>query len=289
MTNRIQQSYESHIESEKGIIDLPSCISDPRSIDAYRHQRMLEFVMPVIESVPAATLMTIGDGRYGSDAFVFQKEGFEVTATSISDATLKVALEKGFIKKYDVQNAEKLSLLDNAYDFIVCKESYHHFPRPAIGFYEMFRVARKGLILIEPIESKKRIFDILKVLAKKVLRKEGNVLFEEDRNFIYRLSIREIEKMMTAMGETQIAVKTFNDFYFSSLSRYRSNKLSGGLVLFRLGIFMQNLLCFLRLMNYGLGILFTFKGELTSDIRKKLIKNGYKIIDLPKNPYRSAQ
>jgi len=199
MTNRFQQSYERHVEWEKGITGLPSCISDPESIDAYRHKRMWGFAAPIFNSFSNVTLLTVGDGRYGSDAIILQEHDLDITATSISGETLKVALEKGLIKKYCVENAEKFSFLDNTYDFVVCKESYHHFPRPPIGFYEMFRIARKGVVLIEPIEDKKRFFDIVKSFAKKILRKNKNSLFEREGNFIYRFSIREIEKMMTAM------------------------------------------------------------------------------------------
>jgi hypothetical protein len=87
------------------------------------------------------------------------------------------------------------------------------------------------------------------------------------------------------MGETQIAVKTFNDFYFPKVARCRSNKFSFGLIIFKAGLFVQNVLCRLKLMNWGLAVTFVFKGNLPLDIRNNLLKNGFRVIDLPKNPY----
>lgn len=52
-----------------------------------------------------------------------------------------------------VENAEKLSSPNETLDFVLCKESYHHFTRPMLALYEMLRVATKAVVLIEPNES----------------------------------------------------------------------------------------------------------------------------------------
>ena len=42
---------------------------------------------------------------------------------------------------------------DNSVDFVQCKESFHHFPRPMVSFYEMMRVARYGVLCASPSAS----------------------------------------------------------------------------------------------------------------------------------------
>ncbi|WP_158308790.1 methyltransferase domain-containing protein [Desulfocurvibacter africanus] len=76
-----------------------------------------------------------------------------------------------FIPEYSVENAEKLSFANGSYDYLLCKEAFHHFPRPMIALYEMLRVARKGIVLIEPNDN-------------------GADGFEECGNYVYSLSRR---------------------------------------------------------------------------------------------------
>ncbi|MCX7986598.1 MAG: class I SAM-dependent methyltransferase, partial [Bacteroidales bacterium] len=54
--------------------------------------------------------------------------------------------------KYRKENAEQLSVPDNSYDYVSCREALHHFPRPYLALYEMLRVSKKGIIIIEPID-----------------------------------------------------------------------------------------------------------------------------------------
>lgn len=44
----------------------------------------------------------------------------------------------------------KPCLQDDAFDYVLCKDSYHHMPRPMIALYQMLRVARRAVVLIEP-------------------------------------------------------------------------------------------------------------------------------------------
>ena len=124
-------SYERHVRYEQQS-ELPSCYSAPGSIDAWRHQRMHDTVLPLLEANPNAKWLTVGDGSYGSDAHYLQGHGADATASSISDATLRGAHERGYIATYRIENAEALALEDDSFEFVFCKESYHHFPRPPL-------------------------------------------------------------------------------------------------------------------------------------------------------------
>lgn len=70
--------------------------------------------------------------------------------TDISEYLLAEARRRGLITKYALENAERLSFADQSFDYVFCKESFHHFPRPYQALYEMLRVAREAVLLIEP-------------------------------------------------------------------------------------------------------------------------------------------
>lgn len=277
-------SYRRHAAHEE-THKLPSFYTNPRSVDAWLHTRMLATLLPLVRAFPAATWMTVGDGKYGSDAFFLEQHGVDVTATSLISTTLRIAQEGGFIKKYKVENAECISAPDDSYDFVLCKASYHHFPRPAIAFYEMLRAARKAVILIEPIEGGRRPLDQAKQIIKKVIRGDKTSLFEESGNFLYRASVREIEKMMLALSGPCVAVSKFNDFSHPRLTSQPNRVLSFGAVATRAGILAQNVCCRLGLMNYGLATIIAFKIEPGSDVERALRREGFRVNRLPTNPY----
>jgi len=97
-----------------------------------------------------AKWLALGDA-YGHDArYLLDQNIQDVTASDLDDSFLKVSHEEEFIKDFSAQNAESLTLEGGSVDYILCKESYHHFPRPYAALYEMIRVARKAMIIIEP-------------------------------------------------------------------------------------------------------------------------------------------
>jgi ubiquinone/menaquinone biosynthesis C-methylase UbiE len=284
----VEHSYVQQAENELQI-SLPSCYTSPDSVDHWRHARMLRSVLPLLEAFPQATWATIGDGRYGSDAFFLQRHGANVLATSLTDSNLRIAQERGYIDKFQAENAERLSFQDDSFDFILCKESYHHFPRPAIAFYEMVRVARMGVILIEPIEGSWRLLDWSKDIVKRVLRGDRTPQFESSGNFLYRANVREIEKMMTAIAGAAVAVKPFNDFYHPWLARQSSTGTTFGLLATKAGIALQNALCRARLMNYGLGVIVVLRFNPPDSVEKVLQDRGFRVTHLPRNPYHTSE
>jgi SAM-dependent methyltransferase len=283
------KSYDLHSKFEEGLLqcrELPSCYTDPNSIDNWRHNRMLQAATDLVASFSQSTWLTIGDGRFGSDAHFLEELGCDVTASSISDGTLREAHAQGWIKRYSAENAEKLSLSDDSVDFVLCKESFHHFPRPGIGFYEMLRVSRYGILFIEPLDGSPKLLTEVKRLAKKFLRKGDTYdQFEPAGNFIYRLSIKETAKMLTALGLPTLAWKTMNDFWHIPFAGAPANKLSVATLGTRSAIFLQDALAKIGLLNFGLTAAICFKINPTAEVRSALQASGFRFIDLPKNPY----
>jgi SAM-dependent methyltransferase len=284
-------SYDRHTQHEMELaenMDLPSCYCRPNSVDAWRHRRMLEPLIPIVEAFPLAKWLTVGDGRFGSDASFLEGYGVDVTATSISTHTLRIAHSYGFIRKYAAENAEAFTLADDTMDFVLCKESFHHLPRPALAFYEMLRIARKAVVLIEPAEGRPRPLTPLKGFAKRLLRHDVSDQFEPSGNFVYRISVHETSKMLTALGHRCLAWKGINDFWYPPFAAADSRRLSLGRVGTRLGIFVQDLLVHLRLLNYGLSVIVCFKEPPATSLTASLRHVGFKMVSLPQNPHFRA-
>jgi SAM-dependent methyltransferase len=286
MSNLVEASYQRQQQHGRAM-QLPACYTAPDSVDNWRHLRMLANLDPLISARPDAKWLTIGDGAYGADAHYLLSRGADAVASSLVTETLQIAADRGFIKNYLQVNAERIALPDDAFDFVLCKAAYHHFPRPPIALYEMLRVARLGVILIEPIEQR-RVLDALRGIAKKVLRGDATTLFEPSGNYIYRTSLRELEKLMLALGECVMASRTFNDFYWPALAEDRASSMTRGLVLTKLGIAVQDLLAKAALMGWGLSSVVLFKGRPDAALGSALARSGYTLTVLATNPYAAA-
>ena len=246
---------------------------------------LLKALIPVFHS---HTWMTIGD--YGADAYFLRKMGCNnVIATNIVDHQLQYLKENGILSGIEVKtiNAEQIALPDESVDLILCKESYHHFPRPPIAFYEMLRVCREAVVLIEPREpNMKRPLDVLRVFVKTILRKKKKIeqLFEHCGNYIFRLSEKEITKAMIALQKDSIATKHLNSFYFAPIARKTVHQ-KIPMLIHQLALFVQDILCKIGLMNYGLVILIAFKKSPPDQLEERLSAEGFNIVKLPRNSY----
>ncbi|SMF21166.1 Methyltransferase domain-containing protein [Tistlia consotensis] len=285
----VARSYERHAEEmrrDSGLVH--PVIVRPDSIEAWRQFRLYEPLRPLLAFWPQAHWLTIGD--VGNDAFCLKRLGAaEVTATCLADDMLRAQAERGHLPGVAIRplNAEAMDLPDGSLDLVLCKETYHHLPRAPLGLYEMLRVARRAVVLIEPAEPRGwRPLDKLRALVKRVLRGTAGWEneFEPVGNFIFRLSEREVFKAATALQLGHVAFAHTNDFSWSPLNpRPRSDRLAFGLA--RLGIACQGLLSALHLMNWGLVYAVVFKEPLEPGQVEALTRAGFRVVALPRNPY----
>jgi|WetSurSiteA1Bulk_404760.scaffolds.fasta_scaffold31035_2 ubiquinone/menaquinone biosynthesis C-methylase UbiE len=278
------RSYERHAKYEEDSV-LASCYSNPDCIDAWRHARMIGTVASLLRHYQGAKVLTIGDGMYGADAYLIKKLNLEAIASSLTDKYLMIAKERGYIDQYYAVNAENIPFEDNSFDFVFCKASYHHFPRPPIAFYEMLRVASVAVILIEPTDDRYYLIDFLKRSLKKLIRQGKNIDYEPSGNFIFRIKSKEIKKMLMAMDKPFMGVKYFNDIYIESIAGHNSNMRSPGFIATRFLIFIQDVLCYLRLLNYCHATIIAFKSQISPGVQNDLRKDGFRVSALSKNPY----
>jgi hypothetical protein len=206
-----------------------------------------------------------------------------------------VANEANLIQNYRKLNVEKLDIAENEFDYVFCKEAYHHFPRAFLGLYEMIRVAKKAVILIEPIDILAKMpamlfikntldrFDPL--LINKVWKNRFS--FEEVGNYVFKLSEREVEKIAMGIGLPCIAFKGVN-FPTGDGQDARMQEVPTNQSLMRetaQKIKRKNQLSKIGLVPYNHLYAVIFKEMPDSDMIHNLKKEGYKILPLPANPY----
>ncbi len=278
---------------------------DENTVDYWRHARLYASLDPFLAAFPGATWVTIGDGRYGRDAHYLAQKGARAVATDISDTLLKEGQESGLIHEFSRENAEALSFKDGSFDFILYKESLHHMPRPMIAVYEMLRVARKGIIFIEPNDEPvigcsvyvmKRILKRLMMalgFGKKLRSCDTSIIrpcgrsYEETGNYVYAFSERDIEKVALGLNLPVVAFKGLNDWYLKGVEFEPATKTSA---LFR--TIQRRIAAEDRRSRRGLSmaapillVACIMKEPLSEVLRSMLGGAGFKVVDLPPNPY----
>lgn len=266
---------------------------DSETVNSARLQRIASIFDPIIKHYQGTEWLTVGDGRFGSDAHFLDKKGVNATATDIQDDLLKVGFDRKFIRRYSKQNAEQLTYSDDSFDFSFCKEAYHHFPRPALAVYEMLRVSRTGIILHEPKDIK--IFDdgpihavteSVKRWARSLMNKRQNGDdYEISGNYLYSLSKREIEKMALGLNYHCVAFHLLQDHYIEGIEFEKSHPQSKIEKKLNRIIRLKEILFKLGLYNGGLLTAVIFKQKPDELVINDLQKFGYEVTILPKNPY----
>ena len=264
------------------------------TLDSWRHERMLYPINAFIKK--GDKWLTIGDGRYGTEANYLIRKGVQALATDISDKLLKIGKDIGFINEYKKENAESLSFKDEEFDYVLIKEAFHHFPRPWLALYEAFRVCKKGVILIEPNDQKtdkvkkrskliKYLYNFYKSIKGLSFNKDC-YSFEEVGNFIYTTNTRELEKFLLGMHYRHIGTIRLNDHYIKGVEYIeltRNNFLK--IKLFKLIISTKEILSRLGLITNSLNINILFKEAPNVDLQMKMKSYNWSYKKLPQNPY----
>ena len=152
--------------------------------------------------------------------------------------------------EWSFQDAENLNFEDNSFDFVVVHAGLHHCASPHRGLLEMYRVARKGVVVFEARDSMvlrlgKRLglvpdYEIEAVVTNDY--KYGGIRNTAVPNFIYRWKEAEVEKAINSFNP-----QTINDYHYHyhlrvplkrlSLSKNRMKLLAAKLLQTVLGLF----------------------------------------------------
>jgi SAM-dependent methyltransferase len=120
------------------------------SIWYWMHVYCLESIKEFFEKIPLSYFLTAGDGYCGREASYIKQFGHRVHASDIETCLIEIAKNKNLIDEYSKQDMHQLKFEDNCFDYSLVKESLHHLSKPYQGLYELFRVSKNGVILIEP-------------------------------------------------------------------------------------------------------------------------------------------
>jgi SAM-dependent methyltransferase len=293
-----EKSYQRHAEhfnehvagGTKGALAKTWFATD--TVDAWRHARFYQLLDPILRTAVKARWLTVGDGRFGKDAHLLMERGCDVVASDISEVLLQEAKELGYIREFRKENAEALSFGDGEFDYVFCKESYHHFPRPMKALYEMLRVAKKGVFLIEPNDvfvSEK----LLTVFCRKVKGwfsrvakgKPTRHAWEESGNYVFSLSRREIEKVALGLNYRAVAFKGINDLYLPGAEKEKISERGPLQRRVKRYLKVRDVLCKVGVFDYTILGVLILKEEPIHDLQEALARDGFEIARLPFNPY----
>ncbi len=125
----------------------------------------------------------------------FARAGAIVTGIDFSPAAIERAKERARRFRFDasfmVGDAEKLAFSDRSFDLVAVHDGLHHLddPRRAVG--EMARVARKGVLILDPAKA---------ALTKLAVRLGIAVDVEDAGNEVKRLVPAEIAAVVREQG-----------------------------------------------------------------------------------------
>jgi len=265
------------------------------TVDVWRHIRMFENIDPLLKIYYDYNWLSVADGKWGTATRYILSRGGNALATDIDTSILDIAVAKGLLKECKNENAENLSFEDNSFDFSYCKEAFHHFPRAYIGIYEMLRVSKIAVVITEPrdwlpVPFARKCIQFFKNKIKKLLRKEikhsdtGN--YEPIGNYVFTISEREIEKIALGLHLPHIAFKNFQDVYIEGVEEELIISKGPLIKMIHNKLFINRFLNFLTIEKTNHITAIIFKTEISKELRNLLNDSGFKIIDLPRNPYQ---
>lgn len=262
---------------------------DDGPLNGWRHARLRAPLQPFVDDDPRHSWLTVGDGRYGSDGVALSRMGAgDVHCTDLTDTLLAVAHADGLVARYSKQNAEALDFDDDSFDYVYCKESLHHFPRPYVALEQMFRVARRAVILCEPrdVEIDTAPLQFVLRLARRLRGRGGQRHeFEPVGNYIYAVSEREMEKFLLGRHHPVVAFQGINDYFLEApgddVQRQRR-----AMARLRFMIGLQDAMAWLGIRRSRLLCVALFKQPPSPSLATRLGHGRWRLRTLPRNPYR---
>lgn len=296
-----QESYERHSEwynqhfpGREEKLEYYRCKKDAgrATVAVWLQELFFDCLNPLLRR--NQSWLTVGDA-YGFDAEYIISKGDDALATDLNSDFLMVAKQEGIIADYAAENAERLSFDDGQFDYVLCKESYHHFPRPYAAMYEMIRVADKGVVIIEPQDPVSKMPSLLfltNMLASRasLLNKawKNRFSYEPVGNFVYKVSEREFEKFAAGLGLPMVAFKHINpNFYSAGTENLLADNSNWRFLWIKTKKGLMDLAVKLKLLPGQVLSTIVFKEVPDKSLLEKLKESGYRLVDIPKNPYLS--
>jgi ubiquinone/menaquinone biosynthesis C-methylase UbiE len=133
-------------------------------------------------------------------AAALAKLGARVTGADVSAQALARARARarryGFCADFQAADAEALPFRDECFDVVAVHDGLHHVQNPDRAIREMARVARRGVLILEPARAALTRLAVHLGLAKEV---------EEAGNRVGRLAGRDVAASLRAAGFRRVA------------------------------------------------------------------------------------
>lgn len=204
--NELHISHWEHFCSSEQHSKLYPTWWDSGTANHWRHERFLEAPLSIFTDsrFKESSWLTIGDGS-GHDTWILGNYGYTNILTSdIGTTILERSFKEGHIKKFVAADAERLPFKDGSFDFVLCKEALHHMQRPYSAIYNMLRVAKYAVIIIEPQD---RFIDV------PCLPPPITPFYESVGNFVYSFSKAELIKVAFGLNLPCVVTKNMVDIY----------------------------------------------------------------------------
>jgi len=296
--DKLIPSYNSHErQHQDNFINKKDCLYLLRNKDCVAYKLSLQnlnILQPLLKE--KNKWLTIGDYT-GFEAQYLTEHNQDATASDISDVYLSEAFKNNLISKYKKINVEHIDVEQDSFDYLFCKQAFHHFPRAYLGLYEMIRIANKGIVFLEPVDPLfkmpfllflKNICDCFNpFLINKFWKNRFS--WEVVGNYVFKISDREIEKMAMGMGLPCIAFKEINvnvtpvPAKWGDINKVPFDERLYNKIKARSPI--RNFMCKMRIIPYNTLCAVIFKEKPPKELLNDLRKNKYRVLELPVNPY----
>ncbi len=205
---------------------------------------------------------------------------------TISNLDQRVTATEFSPYKWSYEDAQNLSFSDDQFDFAFVSDGLHHCSSPHRALLEMYRVARKGIIMFEGRDSLlMRLANQIKLVPEYELEavvandyRFGGINNSQIPNYIYRWTERELKK--TIHANNPIGNHVFRFFYGLSLPYETSSmkKSSFKLNIVRMAAPLMSVLSHIFPKQNNLFAMFVMKPQAAEDILPWLMMRDGEVV-----------
>lgn len=140
-----------------------------------------------------ARFLILGCG-FGTDIFYLNRYAdLDIVATDISVQNTIITRKSFEQAQVAVSDSENLPFSEESFDYVFVCDSLHHMARPYLGVYEMLRVAKRAVCIIEPHDC---------FLTRLATRLGFMQEFEDAGNYVLKLSRHDIARLAKSLFVT---------------------------------------------------------------------------------------
>ena len=154
---------------------------------------------------------------------------FNYSITYHDDAEKKQFLDYGFEENINLFRADmrNLAFKDASFDYVITNATIHHVDLPHKAITELYRVAIKGVLVIESndslimrLASKIKLTEEFEVSSIDEDKNTGGLLDTAIPNYVYRWTEKEILKLLKSFDPKNINLVNFD--YASDLTNFKN-------------------------------------------------------------------